>query len=568
MADREICRQRILSEEYRDFIVYSEGRRIDFMVPEEQLCRQKTQAGYDVVYVEQVLADPLNFGRFTYSSIPRCYAPLDMEAMEQAGITPVQNYPTLELMGENVMIGFVDTGIDYTHPVFRNLDGSTRIEAIWDQSLQEGEPPEGFFYGSEYQREEIDWALASDQPFDVVPGRDENGHGTYVASLAAGGADEENRFLGAAPEAVIAVVKLKEAKKYLRDFYFIAEGAACYQENDIMLGIQYLVNLAEKRGLPLILCIALGSSMGGHNGTTPLAVMLEYYSNSINKGVVVGTGNEASMRHHFYGMLKSETDRVEVEIRVGENVRGFVTELWTDIPNILTVSLISPSGEAKERIPVIQGGSSVYRFVFERTEVTVDYRLLVERNDSQLIFFRFGTPAPGIWKIVAEPVQLAGGEFHLWLPLREFLDGEVYFLRSDPDITITSPAAVRSAVTAAFYNGRENSVDINSGRGYTRNGNKKPDLAAPGVDVKGALPGGRFTVRSGSSAAAAITAGATALLMEWILYYTGSRGADTLQLKNLLILGARQRPGEEYPNREWGYGTLDLYRTLDRLRRI
>lgn len=568
MAERQLCRQRILSEEYRDFIIQSGGSRIGFTVPEEQLCRQGTRAGYDVVYVEQVLAEPLNFGSFTYSSIPRCYTLLDMEAMGQAGITPVQSYPTLELMGENVMIGFVDTGIDYTHSVFRGLDGRTRIEAIWDQTLQDGPMPDGFLYGSEYTREEIDRALAAEDPFSVVPSRDESGHGTYVASLAAGSADEENQFLGAAPEAVIAAVKLKEAKQYLRDFYYIAENAACYQENDIMLGIQYLVDLAERKGLPLILCVALGSSLGGHNGTTPLAVMLEYYSNSLNKGVVVGTGNEASQRHHFYGALESGEDREEVEIRVGENVRGFVTELWTDIPNILTVSLVSPSGEVRERIPIIQGGSSQFRFVFEGTLVTVDYRLLVERNDSQLIFMRFGAPAPGIWKILVEPVQLAGGAFHMWLPVQEFLDGEVYFLRSNPDVTLTSPAAVRSAITAAFYNGRENSIDIHSGRGYTRTDKIKPDLAAPGVDVKGALPDGRFTVRSGSSGAAAITAGAAALLMEWILYYTGSRGADTLQLKNLLILGARQRPGEDYPNREWGYGTLDLYRTLDRLRQI
>ena len=108
------ARQRILSEEYRDFIVSSRGGRIDFQVPEEKLCRQRTQAGYDVIYIDQPLADPIGFERFPYSSVPKCYALLDMEAMNQAGITQVQNYPTLELMGENVMIGFVDTGIDYT----------------------------------------------------------------------------------------------------------------------------------------------------------------------------------------------------------------------------------------------------------------------------------------------------------------------------------------------------------------------------------------------------------------------------------------------------------------------
>ena len=152
--------------------------------------------------------------------------------------------------------------------------------------------------------------------------------------------------------------------------------------------------------------------------------------------------------------------------------------------------------------------------------------------------------------------------------MEEFLSGEVYFLRPDPDVTLTSPSAVRSAITAAFYNGAENSVAIHSGRGYTRNEIKKPDLAAPGVNVKGARPEGGYVVRSGSSAAVAVTAGAAALLMEWILGYAGSRGVDTLQLKNLLILGARKRPDEAYPNREWGYGMLDLYRTLERLRQI
>lgn len=568
MPDFKLCRQRILSEEYRDFIVSSRGGRIDFQVPEEKLCRQRTQAGYDVIYIDQPLADPIGFERFPYSSVPKCYALLDMEAMNQAGITQVQNYPTLELMGENVMIGFVDTGIDYTHPVFRALDGGTRIAAIWDQTIQDGMTPEGFLYGTEYTEEEINRALASENPFQIVPSMDRNGHGTFIASVAAGGADESGKFLGAAPEATLAVVKLKEAKQYLKEFYYIAPEAVCYQENDIMLGVQYLADLAERKNMPLILCIALGTSMGGHNGTLPLAVLLEYYSNIINRGIVTGTGNEAAGRRHFSDRLADRDDRSEVEIRVGEGVGGFVTELWSDIPNILTISLVSPSGEVKQGIGVQPGGNAVFQFVFDRTEVSVDYRLLVERNNSQLIFFRFGHPSPGIWKVIVEPVQLAGGEFHLWLPVENFLNGEVFFLRSDPNTTLTAPSAVSSAISCAFYNGTENSIDINSGRGYTRTGEIKPDLAAPGVGIIGAVPGGRFQERSGSSAAAAITAGAAALMTEWLRYHVGSSGVDTLQLKNLFILGARQRPGEPYPNREWGYGTLDLYHTLDRLRQI
>lgn len=568
MANEDLCRMRIVSEEYRDFILTVYGGRATFNIPEEQLCIQNAGGGYEIVYADQGAANPINLERYTYNAIPQCYTLLDMDAMNQAGIIQVQNYPTLQLMGENIMIGFIDTGIDYTNSVFRNLDGTTRIAGIWDQADQSGSVPDDFLYGSEYTREQINEALASDNPLEVVPVEDTNGHGTYVASLAAGGADPENRFIGGAPESTIAVVKLKEAKQYLREFYFIPESADCYQENDIMLGIRYLLKLAEAQELPLVICLALGTSMGGHNGSTPLAVVLELYAQILNIGIVTGTGNEANQRHHFFGKLESQSDSKEVEIRVGNNVEGFIAELWTDIPNLMTVSIVSPSGERIPRIPLRQGTNAVFTFTFERSQVYVDNRILVERNNSQLIFFRFGSPSPGIWKIIVEPAQVASGEFHVWLPVKEFLSGEVYFLQSNPDTTLTTPSGVYNAISVAFYNGTENSVDINSGRGYTRTGRIKPDFAAPGVNVMGAAPGGRFITRSGSSAAVGITAGATALLLEWINNHTVAVGADTLQLKNLFIIGAVQRPNMEYPNKEWGFGTLDLYNTLDRLRQL
>src|SRR5699024_5076003 len=138
--------------------------------------------------------------------------PADMASLNQAGILPVQNYPTLQLNGDGVLIVFLDSGIDYQSALFRRLDGSTRIEAIWDQTIQSGTPPEAFAYGSEYTRDMIDEALRSDNPLSLVPSVDETGHGTYAASLAAGSADAGQQFLGAAPGASIAVVKLKQAK--------------------------------------------------------------------------------------------------------------------------------------------------------------------------------------------------------------------------------------------------------------------------------------------------------------------------------------------------------------------
>lgn len=566
--DSETCRAKILSEEYWDFIISANGGRKRLPVLPEDACFQQVDVGYEIAYLEQSLAGPLTFERFSYDSIPQCYTLLDMDAMNQAGISQVQYYPTLELMGEGVMVGFVDTGIDYANQVFRNLDGTTRIAGIWDQTVQTGTAPEGFDYGSAYTQEQINEALRLQTPEELVPTEDSSGHGTFVASLACGSGNVENRFLGAAPEAALAVVKLKPAKSYIRDFYGIPSDAECYQENDIMTGIRYLWDVARSRNMPLVLCIALGTNFGGHSGTSVLAAMLRIYAASVNRTVITGTGNEANQRHHYLGTLEGMNDRREVEIQVGDGVEAFSLELWTELPNLVAISVTSPSGERIPRITLKQGITFFHQFLFERTELYIDNQVLVGLSSAQLIFMRFRAPVPGVWKITVEPLRLAAGDFHIWLPVKEFLTGDVIFLESNPDTTLTCPSSADSVITVSYYNGAENSIDINSGRGYTRVGVIKPDFAAPGVNVTGALPGGRFAKRSGSSAAVAITAGASALLLEWLMLQNVRVGYDTIRLKGLFILGAVQRPDIDYPNKAWGHGTLDLYETLKTVREL
>lgn len=176
----------------------------------------------------------------------------------------------------------------------------------------------------------------------------------------------------------------------------IGDDAECYQENDIMLGIRYLTDLAKKKKIPLVLCIALGTNMGDHNGTSPLCNLLEIYSYTANMGIVIGGGNEANQRHHYYGLIENMADSKNVEIRVAEGVKGFSLELWTEIPNVFAVSIVSPAGEKIPLVPVRQGIGTVLNFVFERTSVYLDYRLLVERTNSELILMRFADPSPGI----------------------------------------------------------------------------------------------------------------------------------------------------------------------------
>lgn len=567
-ASQISCKEKISSEDYWDFIFPPNRSQEVLGVDSGDMCMQEMDFDFYAAYVKRLDLEPLTLERYWYNSIPDCYSLLDMEALEDAGITAVQNYPTLKLLGENVMIGFVDTGINYSNPIFFDSEGKTRIVGIWDQTIQTGTPPEGLEYGSAYTEEEINRALRAENPLDIVPSEDLHGHGTFLASVAAGGADLEQQFLGAAPAASIAVVKLKEAKKYLKDFYAIREDALCYQENDIMLGLKYLNHLAQQRKMPLVICIALGTNFGGHNGTTPLSLILDFYSRVLNRSVVIGTGNEAAKRHHYYHRFADRNSTSSAEIRVGNGVTGFVTELWSALPNVVTLSITSPSGERTRQVSLRQGYRYHFVFTFERTEVDVEYRLFLENNDSQLIFMRFHNPAPGIWRINVEPIQMSEGEYHMWLPMEEFLSGEVYFLEANPDNTLTEPGTSRHAMTVAYYNSDDNAVDINSGRGYTRDGIIKPDFAAPGVNITGAGIQKNFVTRSSSSAATGITAGAVALLLEWIMQQPGARGVSASQIRTIIVLGANRQPQAEYPNEEWGYGTMDLYRSLDTLRQL
>ena len=566
--DRETCRQMILSEDYIDFIspIY---RKITSEEAERgNACIQNMDYGFQAVYVSQSLSKPLSLENYRYNSIPNCYELMDLEAMDDAGIRVIQTYPTLNLMGSGIMIGILDTGIDYRNPIFQNIDGSTRIAGIWDQTIQDGTMPEDLDYGSEYTEEMINEALRSENPLEIVPSMDTEGHGTFIASVAAGNADLDNRFIGAAPESTLAVVKLKTAKSYLKDFYAIRQDAVCFQENDIMLALKYINGLARKRNMPLVLCIALGTNLGGHNGTSLLSALLDAYASTLNRSVVISSGNGAVQRRHFSHEFLNMNDVAEAEIRVEEGVNGFVVELWTTVPNIMTVAFTSPSGERTGYISFKQGYEYREEFLFDQTDVEVEYRLLLENNDSQLIFMRFRNPSQGIWRISIKPVRISDGRFHLWLPVPGFVTGDVYFLQANPDTTLAEPGSSLVAMTVAFYNGIDNSVDINSGRGYTRDGRINPDYAVPGVMVSGAGLNNEFVVRSGSSVAAGIAAGAAALLMEWVLKQTDSWGVNSSQIRNIILIGAEQRPGAENPNREWGYGTMDLYRSLDILRQL
>ena len=575
------CTNSVASEDFADFIAPYFTTPEEFIRSQGTDCIDFVNSTLAVVYVPLSTVTPSTYTSYTYSAVPKLYSLLDVTSMDAAGITPAGELPVLNNQGAGVIVGFVDTGINYTDSLFRNADGSTRIIGIWDQTNNsdnsnniENETAKPFsafsaLYGTQYTAEEINLALNSDNPASIVPTRDENGHGTFLASIAAGNRDERAEFSGAAPQASIAMVKLKPAKQYLRDFYLIQDGADAYQENDIMMGVSYLYFLARKYSMPLVVCIPLGTNIGSHMGMSRLGQYLNQVSLSNGSAVITAAGNETGARHHFRAVMDADTDEVTAELRVGEREAGFSMELWAENMGAYTVGFISPTGEVAREISVPLRGENTVSFLLEQTQITVYTQIADVSSGSQFIFMRFENPMSGIWRILIRNSLDIRETFHIWLPVRGFISDETYFLRPDPDTIITDPGNARYLITVTAYDHTKNSIYIHASRGYSLSGRIKPDLAAPGVNILGAsVSGRRLTRMSGTSVSAAHLAGAAAILLNWGVLNANYPYLNTPVLKSIFVRGAQRNPALTYPNREFGYGTLNLYEAFLHLRNL
>ena len=566
------CNVSPASEEIADFIVRYSPRAVDSLYELAQTrCVNLVSQEYAIVHAPLSGVLPLSFTQHTYSAIPKLYGLQDTTALEATGILPVFSQPNLMSTGQGILIGMIDTGIDYTNPLFQNPDGTSRILRLWDQTIESENTPEavaGFqpFYGTVYSQEDLNRALASEQPLELVPSTDTSGHGTFLAGVAAGRQIQSpTTFSGAAPDAALAVVRLKPAKQYLREFFAVPPDADAYQENDIMAAAAFLLGVAGQSQMPLVLCLGVGTSQGSHSGISPLAMQLQALSGTRGFACVTGAGNETGFRHHYFGNLSPDQEYEDVELRVADSTSGFSMELWADVSELYTVGFVSPSGEVIERIPMTVGQETTISFQLDATRILISYQITESSSGRFLAFLRFTGPAPGIWHIRVYPTLFVAGQFHIWLPMQGFLTEDTGFLRPDPDITITDPGNAPLLLTVSTYNHVTGSLYIHSSRGFTATGQIKPDFAAPGVEVQGpGIPPGtsRLSRQTGSSVATAITAGAVACLFSWGFTQGNDTTLTSISVKSILIRGAERKEAFRYPNRQWGYGTLNLYQAF------
>lgn len=568
------CKEKILSEDYLD-IIEASVVPADLAFGFQDYCVQDVTENISNIYINIDEVGDIFPGAEQFSILPRCYGivsdnnfsrlspePFNYLPLSDTGILSVQKEP-LNLTGQKVLVAVIDTGIDYRNPLLRNQDGTTRIRAIWDQTIQTGRPPSQFAYGTEFTMAEINDALTHENPLEYVASVDEIGHGSALASVMAGsGRISDVEYTSPAPDAEILVVKLKQAKTYLRRLYLIPDETPCFQENDIMTAISYVRSFVEVTRQPVVVCLGLGSSMGNHAGNTALSSMISEVSNIRNFCIISCGGDEGNARHHYAGEANAgDLSSKETELLVEEGSEGFFLEFWAEEPGVFQIAVRSPSGETTGLINSKNGSDITYSYVYGDTRLQVNYVLAEDFSGWQGVFIRLRRPVAGIWTIQVTPQDIGIDlKYHLWLPISSFLQGQAYFIQSSPYETLTSPVPYRGIIVVSGYNSYENSVYLNSSRGFTVDDRIYPDLCAPAVGLT--TP---YGVVNGTDFAAALTAGAVAQIFQWGVIMKKDIFLDDKEIRNYLIRGTTKRRDIVYPDRMMGYGLLNLVGTYEKI---
>ena len=469
-------------------------------------------------------------------------------------VTGVQN-ARYDLYGDGVLVAVLDSGVDYAHPDFRNEDGTTRILALWDQTIP-GRPPAGYRIGTEYTKEQIDEALAQSDPVrrrELVPSTDASGHGTRVLGIAAGnGRAGGVRYRGVAPRSSILAVKLG-----------VPRTDSFPRTTELMQALDYCIRKAMEYSLPVAVNISFGNTYGAHDGTSLLETYITDMANIWKSVICIGTGNEGYAAGHASDSLQ-EGEIKRIQLAVGEYEGGLNLQIWKSYLDDISVSLESPGGRSAGFIRNVPGAQ---RFALEQTDILLYYGEPSPYSQSQEIYLEFLPQTEyvdsGIWTLTLEAREIRNGRFHLWLPSAAVLNANTRFLEPEPYITLTIPSTARRTVAVGAYDSRSRTYADFSGRGDTRDGRERPILAAPGVDVVTTVPGGGYAATTGTSFATPFVTGAAALLMQWGItdgndpFLYGEKAAAYLKK------GAQPLPAfRAYPNPQIGWGTLCVRESL------
>ncbi|WP_035282524.1 MULTISPECIES: S8 family serine peptidase [unclassified Clostridium] len=470
-----------------------------------------------------------------YIELPKSLYEQDQESNRVSCIPQLS--PDFNVLGDGVLVGFVDSGIDYTHPAFMNTAGTTRIEYIYDLSTG----------GSVYNKQTINEAIKSSNPFSIVPSIDNTGHGTHVAGIACGGGNINPMYKGVAPNASIAMVKAARGTSIL--------------SSQIMQGIRFLLDKSRELNMPLVISISLSTNDGAHDGSSLLEQYIRTVSNLERVAIVIAAGNEGDAGHHIGGELIKTQRKI---FNIASEEKSIVMNLYKTILSNISISIINPTSQSSGNINIqegyIQGGIGSDRY-----DIYVSGPKPFELNSEIKIILsaRSGFLAQGVWTLEINVTNQYLGTYSIWLPVLEGLNPATKFLEPNQFNTLGIPATVDNIIAVGSYNYRTNNLSSFSGRGAQNQNVVRPDLVAPGEDIVGPVPNGGYDNKTGTSMATPQVSGICALMMQWGIVKGNDPYLFGQRLKYYLLMGAqRRRTDVTYPNPLWGYGTVCAFDSL------
>ncbi|MGA7162326.1 MAG: S8 family serine peptidase [Bacteroidota bacterium] len=484
--------------------------------------------------------------------------------------------------GKNVILGFIDTGIDWSHLDFRSNTDTTqsRILWLWDQTTSGGSPA-GFGYGTEYTQAQINGELGS-SPAHLVKEIDDDGHGTHVAGIAAGdGSSSGLGYKGVAPDADIIFVK------------------TTFNDDDIINGITYIRQKAVLAGKPFVINLSLGSQLGPHDGTDPIDEDIDSVLATPGRAIVVAAGNEGGDAIHA-DSTAAQGGTINYKFVIPSYTASGIAQndyvefdMWYGEQDQLTVSLTSPRGSV---VTALSGNQVSTQTSTGDGQVEIDNASNGANpldNLNECIIYIFDAvpnrpPRAGTWQmnISGGSITPGGGAYDIWLgdsqlsissdSIPQFTKG--YSFRK----LVGSPGTSKKAITVGSYVTKYtwNSIDGKSysfalgdrtgnystftSMGPTRDGRQKPEVCAPGEVIISALSkdstpdsalistDGKHVAMQGTSMATPHVAGVAALLLQSKPTLTSD------QLKNAMTTTARRDAftGSSVSSL-WGYGKID-----------
>ncbi|MDS0524552.1 S8 family peptidase [Clostridium sp. SHJSY1] len=509
------------------------------------------------------------FPTIVYVKPAEMYTLQEISPIEATQVDFLQLNLPLSLTGRGVNVAIIDSGIDYLSQEFIDSNGQTRIELIWDMTITTGNinsdinVPLGSIYTKDKIQEAINASNEGKSPYDIVPTRDILGHGTSMAGIV--GASGKNPTLkGIAPECNFIVIKLIE------DFSFEAQfniEVPVFNVTVIFAALEFLNRYSLRFYKPLAICFPLGTNLGNHDGTDIIDQYIDSICSKTGVALITGSGNERSEGEHTSGIIPEAGINKEIEIDVSPEQKDlWAIEIWSDAPNILSIDVISPSGENTGPIRPAINVTETYNFLFEKTKMKINFYMPEENSGDQLIRIRIYKLQPGIWRIRITGEYILSGIFNAWMPQRGLTVGGTRFMPSDIYGTLTNPSNTAFIITAAAYNQNNNNIVNYSGVGFSDNTLNGVTVAAGGVNAVTVAPNNTTTIINGTSVSAAIVTGAVALLFQWGIVDGNDSSMYSQTIKTYLARGTNKRAGDIYPNAHWGYGILNIFSMFQNMR--